>query len=403
MNYNLQHYKIPLQVCFLCFFSISLNISAQEESKNSFRFSGQISAWGQYTPDIEKTVWIGGRYLPQINYEHYYPNNNKLDFEVSANIFGDCSIKPFSEFDKDGKIKPYRIWTRFSTSQMEFRAGLQKINFGSAQMLRPLMWFDRIDPRDPLQMTDGVWSGLFRYYFKNNTNIWLWGLTMNKDTKGMELLPTAGDIRPEAGGRVQFPINKGETAFSYHTRKIDVVNYFNENGLSIFFPANPPDLTREHRFGFDIRADVILGLWFETSLTYLTEWINLPVNFSLKNQLMTTIGADYTIGIGNGLGITLEHLHYSFGNKVFDFNENINFTALNLTYPVSLFGNANAILYYDWKNKGLYSFAGFNYQIKEITLYLMGYWNPKINALPMQSGTERFSGKGVQVMAVWNY
>ncbi|MCL2511977.1 MAG: hypothetical protein FWF09_08000 [Bacteroidales bacterium] len=377
--------RILIHILFLFLFA---TVSAQEERKNSFRFSGQVSAWGQFTPDIERELWVGARYIPQINYEYPFSKGKKIDFEASANIFGDCGVKPFTEFDADGNIKPYRFWTRYSTNRMEFRAGLQKINFGSAQMLRPLMWFDKMDPRDPLQMTDGVWGGLFRYYFKNNANIWLWGLTMNKDTKGMEILPTAGDIRPEAGGRVQFPINRGETAFSYHTRRVDLWNYI---------PSLPTNLTWEHRLGFDVRADVVVGLWFETSWTHLTD------DFFFKNQLISAVGGDYTIGIGNGLGVTLEHMLYSISAKTSDFENNVNFTAVNLSYPVSLFGNANAILYYDWTNKGLYSFAGFNYQIKSITLYLMGYWNPKINALPMQSGAMRFTGKGVQLMAVWNY
>jgi len=374
-----------------------LTVSAQEEDKNSFRFSGQLSAWGQFTPDIDKKLWTGGRYIPQINYEGLFPNNHKTDFEASANIFGNCGIKPFTEFDADGNIKPYRLWMRYSTNQMEFRAGLQKINFGSAQMLRPLAWFDKMDPRDPLQMTDGVWGGLFRYYFKNNTNIWLWGLTMNKDTKGMELMPTAGNIRPEAGGRVQFPVKRGETAFSYHIRRVDLWNYLDKNNLWDYLKPLPTDLTYEHRFGFDFRADLVLGWWLETSWTHLTD------NTFLKNQLMSAFGADYTIGIGNGLGITLENTVYTIDKKAFNFYENYFFTTVNFTYPVSLFGNANAILYYDWANNGFYSFAGFNYQIKEITLYLMGYRNPKMNTLPMQSGVGRFTGKGVQVMAVWNY
>ena len=376
--------RIQIHILFLL---LSATISAQDENNHSFRFSGQVSTWGQYTPDIDTKLWLGGRYIPQINYEYLFPKGNKIDFEASANLFGDCGMKPFTKFNADGTIKPYRMWTRYSTNQMEFRAGLQKINFGSAQMLRPLMWFDKMDARDPLQMTDGVWGGLFRYYFKNNANIWLWGLTMNKDTKGMEILPTAGDIRPEMGGRFQFPINRGETALSYHTRRVDLRN----------FPPNPSDLTWEHRFGFDLRADVVVGLWFETS------WTRLSDDIFFKNQLMTTIGADYTIGIGNGLGITLEHMHYSTGAKLKDFDQNVNFTALNFSYPVSIFGNANAILYYDWKSNGLYSFAGFNYQVNNITLYLMAYINPKINALPMQSGAMRFTGKGVQLMAVWNY
>ena len=169
-----------IQIFFLFLFLFA-TVSAQEENRSSFRFSGQVSAWGQFTPDIDKSLWTGGRYIPQINYERLFQKNNKIDFEISVNIFGECGIKPFSEFESNIPVKPYRIWARYSTDRMEFRAGLQKINFGSAQMMRPLMWFDKMDSRDPLQMTDGVWGGLFRYYFKNNVNIWLWGLTMNKD------------------------------------------------------------------------------------------------------------------------------------------------------------------------------------------------------------------------------
>ena len=359
--------------------------TASKAQKWAFRFSGQVSAWSQFTPDIDRSLWVGGRFIPQLNLERPF-TNDKIDFEASANIYGDCGIKPFSAFDANGKIKPYRVWARYSTSWMEFRAGLQKINFGSAQMLRPLMWFDKMDPRDPLQMTDGVWGGLFRYYFKNNANIWLWGLMMNKDTKGLEIISTAGDVRPEAGGRVQVPIKNGELALSYHTRRVDLLN-----------PLSSNKLTSEHRLGFDVRADVVVGLWFETAWTLLTD------DIFFKNQLMATLGADYTIGIGNGLGITLEHMLYSMGPKTFDFQTNVNFTAVNLTYPVSLAGNANAILYYDWKNNGFYSFAGFNYQIENVTLYLMAYLNPKTNTLPMQSGVERFTGKGIQLMAVWNF
>ncbi|MDR1585772.1 MAG: hypothetical protein LBS07_06360, partial [Prevotellaceae bacterium] len=103
---------------------------------------------------------------------------------------------------------------------MEVRLGLQKINFGSAQLFRPLMWFDAIDPRDPLQMTDGVWGGLFRYYFQNNANFWLWTLYGNDEVKGWETAPSAQSL-PEIGGRVQLPLKQGEVALSYHLREAD--------------------------------------------------------------------------------------------------------------------------------------------------------------------------------------
>ena len=81
-----------------------------------------------------------------------------INSEISLNSFGSGMIHAFDDIDTDGTLKPYRMWLRLSTSQLEIRAGLQKINFGSAALLRPLMWFDRIDPRDPLQLTDGVYG-----------------------------------------------------------------------------------------------------------------------------------------------------------------------------------------------------------------------------------------------------
>ena len=87
------------------------------------------------------------------------PAGNKLiDFEASANLYGTFAFHPFDEAHSDGGLKPYRLWTRYSSDQFELRLGLQKINFGSASMLRPLMWFDQMDPRDPLHLTDGVWA-----------------------------------------------------------------------------------------------------------------------------------------------------------------------------------------------------------------------------------------------------
>ena len=112
------------------------------------------------------------------------------------------------------------MWVKFSGDQFELRAGLQKINFGSAQMFRPLMWFDRIDPRDPLQLTDGVYGLLARYYFLNNANIWLWGLYGDDKIKGWELIPSKKNSI-EYGGRVQLPLYTGEIAATYHHRTAD--------------------------------------------------------------------------------------------------------------------------------------------------------------------------------------
>lgn len=38
--------------------------SHQENKSKEFLFSGQLSTWGQFTPDIPTKTWMGGRYIP---------------------------------------------------------------------------------------------------------------------------------------------------------------------------------------------------------------------------------------------------------------------------------------------------------------------------------------------------
>ncbi|WP_418894015.1 hypothetical protein [Limibacterium fermenti] len=373
---------------FVLLFSMSLQAqqdSAQNRSKPSFHFSGQLSGWGQYAPDIATPVWIGGRYIPQANFEIPLKDSKLIDFEASANLFGDIGINAFDDISAEGKIKPYRAWARYSSAKTEVRLGLQKINFGSAQMFRPLMWFDSMDPRDPLQLTDGVWGGLFRYYFQNNANIWLWGLYGNDNRKGWEIVPSSRSF-PEIGGRAQIPIPKGEGALSYHFRKAGATGYGYDDNIA------------ENRFGLDIRMDVTVGLWLETSWTRLNRNIG-----AFTNQQMLTIGTDYTFGIGNGLGVTFEQFFYSYSEKGIDANNLLSFSGLRLSYPLTMLDNLSAIVYYDWENLHFYNFLHWQRQWDNLSLYVIGYWNPESYAIPSQTTSNRFAGKGLQLMVVWNH
>lgn len=216
-------------------------------------FDGQLSGFGNYSPDAELEVMLGGRYIPELNYNLPLNSAKALDFEASANIYGSVAFNPFYESKTDGDIQPYRIWARYTGKQYEIRLGLQKIDFGSATILRPLQWFNQIDPRDPLQLTNGVYAALGRYYFLNNANIWLWMLYGNEKTRGYDALETNKDI-PEFGGRIQYPVPKGELAVSYHHRTADASALFGENS----FNKIPED-----RFSLDGKWDVTVGLWFE--------------------------------------------------------------------------------------------------------------------------------------------
>lgn len=377
--------SISFILCAFSLFAQEDSLSSNQKNKlENLRFSGQLSAWGQLSPDIPTKVWLGGCYIPQLNFSTPLKNNQLFDVEVSANLFGDIGIRS-GNASAEGKIKPYRAWARYSSTRMEARIGLQKINFGSAQMFRPLMWFDSMDPRDPLQLTDGVWGGLFRYYFPNNSTLWLWSLYGNKDRKGWELIPVARSF-PELGGRVQLPVPKGEGALSYHFRKADT------SALGL-------EEINENRFGFDLRLDVTVGLWLETS------WTHLNGNMGeLTNQQMVTVGTDYTFDIGNGLGTTFEQFFYSYSEKGIDLGYSLNFSGLHFSYPLTLLDNLSAMVYYDWKEHNFYNFLNWQRQLNNITFHTIAYWNPKTFGIPSQMGTSgRFAGKGLQLMIVWHH
>ena len=369
-------------------------LCAQEEEQtppNTFRFSGQLSGWTQYKPDIQPKGWLGTRYIPQLNYELPLKRNNLFDFEISANVYEEAGFIPFDSLYSHGKIKPYRAWARYSANRMEIRAGLQKINFGSAMMFRPLMWFDSMNPRDPLQLTDGVWGLLFRYYFQNNANLWLWTLYGNKNVKGLEVNRTHWRT-PEVGGRIQLPVPAGEAAFSYHYRKINVSMYGSELPLQYNSPG-------ENRIGLDVRLDVTVGLWAEATWTHLNK--NMGI---FTNQEMLTLGTDYTFAIGNGLGLTFEQFIYTSDQKAFAMDNTLSLSGISLSYPLTLFDNLRTVVYYDWNNTEGYYFADWQRQLNHFTFHVMAYWNPdKVRLITQNLSSNRFAGKGIQLMVVWNH
>ncbi len=356
--------------------------------------SGQVSAWTLYSDGNDKPLWLGGRFLPQLNYGINIPHDRKWDMEVSLNVNGIAGFKPFSNNITDGNIKLYRSWIRYSGEQFEVRLGLQKLNFGSASMLRPLMWFDRVDPRDPLQLTEGVWGLLGRYYFLNNVNIWAWTLYGNEKPPVWEVVQTNEHI-PEFGGRIQLPLIKGELGLTYHHRNAD------SRRLAGLLQVADWNLDRipENKFGIDGKWDVEIGLWFEASWTHKSKDLDI-----FTNQHLLNIGTDYTFGIGNGLNAVLEHLVAINSIDAFDFTNPMNFTALSFSYPFGLTDNITGIVYYDWNRQTFYNFINWNRHLNKFTFYAIAFFNPEINVLPVNNDSfNLMGGNGIQLMVVYNY
>jgi hypothetical protein len=369
-------YTITLLATLLC-------QSALGQRQDTLMFRGQVSTWANYN-FYSENIFVGGRYLPEISYQVKNANDRRFDIDLSVNAHGSW----LSNNTFDGQIKPYRAWVRYSASQFEVRGGLQKINFGSATMLRPLMWFDQMDPRDPLQLTDGVWGILGRYYFLNNANIWLWGLIGNNNPKGFELVGTYKN-QPEFGGRIQHPIPLGEAGLSFHHR----VWGYSE------FPYTNPLKVSENRFGLDAKIDWVCGLWAEAS--WLKNNRDLGI---LNNQTLINLGTDYTFGIGNGVLAIYEHLFISFDEKPFQFDNFTQLSLFSISYPIGMFDNISAIAYYSWDIQSVFTFLNWQRQYNRISIHLMAFWNPENFNIPTQNTQANlFGGKGIQFMFVYNH
>jgi len=351
------------------------------------RFSGQASAWaiGNYGTD-----WLGQggiRYLPALA----LGRKTGFGLDVSANGWVEAGTDFQDSLGIGLKVKPYRATVRYARPRFDARLGLQKISFGSATLLRPLMWFDRLDPRDPLQMTDGVYALLGRYFLQNNTNFWAWGLLGNNSTKGSEAFPTE-PWKSEFGGRVQVPVPRGEVATSYHYRRAEL----SSRGLEQVVWTAP-----EHRFGLDGKWDVGVGLWFECAASHLTD----PDLLAFFWQRELTLGSDYTFGIGQGLNALAEHMLISLTDPAVVWPvSNAQLSALSLSYPLGLVDNLRALVYYDWSNRGLYRYLSWQRTLDNWVFNVAAFWNPAHPAgLAGTSAASTASGNGLMVTVIFNH
>jgi hypothetical protein len=375
----------------LMIWGIILMIPLKGVSQN-LDLQGQMSSWFMVNDSSPTRAQMGLRYIPSFSLKKSWSEKYALDTEISVNAYGTAQASSLDEIQTTGEIKPYRMWIRFSTSQFEARLGLQKINFGSAMLLRPLMWFDRIDPNDPLQLTDGVYGLLLKYTFLNNANIWLWGLYGNNEPKGWETIPIQ-QKSAEFGGRFQFPLLAGEMAFSYHHRRIDPSRGLYTQPLTREY--NVP----ENRLALDGKWDIGIGVWFEGVLIHQDFKF-----FPLKYQRNINLGADYTFGLKNGLHVMGEHLIIQSSQSAFGRGETIKFSALSLDYPLGLMDRIRGMVFHNWESGDWYRFITWQRMSDRWSFYIIGFWNPDRYQLYLnQQGKNLFAGKGIQIMVVFNH
>jgi hypothetical protein len=85
-------------------------------------------------------------------------------------------------------------------------------------------------------------------------------------------------------------------------------------------------------------------MWFETMLQH-QQTSSLPYEWTK----LTTLGVDYTFGIGNGLYVVGEHLITTLSEEALGWDQDSHASAVLLTYPVGLFDTLSAIGSYSWE------------------------------------------------------
>jgi len=370
----------------------SLLGTASPVRAQSFRVNGMISVLSTAKFEASVKPIFSLRFIPEAAFSLKAGRGVTLDAEASANAYGSAWLFSKAEQATDGDVKPYRAWLRLSTSRFEARVGLQKLNFGSASLLRPMMWFDSIDPRDPLQITDGVYALLLRYYTKSNANFWAWSMYGNDGRRGWDLAPP-DKKSPEFGGRVQVPLFKGEMAATYHHRRVDI------DGLSPVMSPLTASPIPEDRFGLDGKWDIGVGIWMEGTLIHQkTKLLPLPWQRALN------LGLDYTFGLGNGLNALAEHFWLESSARALGPGQGLSFSALFLRYPLGLLDEVTGIFYYDWKNRSVYRFLSWKRTYNKLSLNLMLFWNPKeILVFQGQPGSASFAGRGFHLLAAFHF
>jgi len=240
--------------------------------------------------------------------------------------------------------KPYRGWLRYSTQRIEARLGLQKVSFGPARVLRPLAWFDTIDPRDPIVQTEGVEAFRLRFFPSNSLALWTWIMQDVSDTLSY-------------GGRGELSTSLGEWGLTLH-QDTDVSNT---------------------QVGIDFRYDGFIGFWNES---VMIKSDNIEID-------MITVGVDYTLPIASGVLIMTESMFRS--SKQNTTTSDQTFTAFMASLPVGMFHNVMLISSLDWDENNTYNYLRWS----------STYDNFSINCMASINTNE--AGNSFQLMFIYNH
>ena len=221
--------------------------------------------------DIDPNLYL---FSSLVNLELTPMTNSENAVESPWTVYLSYQLTALDRFPVDSsgaECDPYRYWARYVSETCEIKAGMQKMAYGHCRYLRPLQLFDTINPNDYTKKTPGTKALVFKGYPRNDIQSYMWMVHNDTTTRDSHY-----------GGRINKVLEGIELAFTYH--------HWEEDGERL----------KERIYGFDMFADVEIGLWLEHATHKMD---------SLSDYNQTAFGADYTFpNCLNGLHLSIEHM-----------------------------------------------------------------------------------------------
>lgn len=347
-------------------------------------FLGELSISSAASGTQSDEINMVTRYLPAIEYQSSLSDVWDYDVEVRWQLQWGGQIDTLGE---SGIVAdPYRVALNLQSAHSEYVIGLQKINFGPARILRSLMWFDSVNPTDPLELTSGVTgiSAKYHYDFGWSSQVWL---LLPGDAIGWEgFKDQEGTF--ETGGRISIPNDMGQLGISTHWRIADA---------SAVSPDDP-DLY-EGRIGVDGFWDIGIGLWVES--VYKNQQLT---DGPFLQQLQSTLGADYTLWVGNGILLISEHMLINIWDSPFMDDTNRLISTVMTSYSPSMFDQLSLMLFMDWETETPLVYASWGQTYDSFRFTLGAFYTDEQGSEASNTGlSSNISGKGIQLTVAYNH
>jgi hypothetical protein len=102
--------------------------------------------------------------------------------------------------------------------------------------------------------------------------------------------------------------------------------------------------------------------------------------------------------------VLTEYFNLSVSEKLLGTGEKIKLAAILMDYPLGMFDKINFFCYYNQNDKEFYNFVNWKRTLDNWLFHLMAFWNPAtIIFQKLPTSTSFFSGKGIQLMVVFNH